>query len=482
LKISKLRLLTIREIGEKIRDGETSPTEIASLLVEQIKRTENRVKAYITVCKEEELLSAATERERELKENDGKTIGPLHGLPVSIKDIIETMGVRTTCGSKILSTYVPSRDATVVERLKKAGAILLGKTNTHEFALGGITPPTRNPWDLSRIPGGSSGGSAAALAAASALFSIGSDTYGSIRCPSSLCGTVGLKPTYGRVSKFGVFPECWTLDHVGPMTRRVEDAALILGIIAGFDPLDPSSSKEQVPDYLSALEDRDSTNQREMNKKIGIPKNDFFDICDNQMEKAVRKSIEKLEEMGFVTIEFDFPFFEEIRATIDTIDMSESAAYHEENLSKRAYDFQPDVREYLEKGLLVPATKYVRAMNFKREISKTVQSIFKKYGISAIVTPAEPIVAPKVGTTKVQYGHGSTKEEEREDLSSALFRYTLPFNYTELPAIVLPCGFSNDNLPIGMQIVGPLFDEVTILRIANVFESVTDWHRNYPDI
>jgi aspartyl-tRNA(Asn)/glutamyl-tRNA(Gln) amidotransferase subunit A len=450
------------------------------MLLEQLERTEDKVKAYITVCEREELLATATEKERELKDIGRKTLSPLHGLPVSIKDIIETKGIRTTCGSRILSEYVPTYDATVVDRLKKAGAIVLGKTNTHEFALGGITPPTRNPWDLSRIPGGSSGGSAAALAVGSALFSIGSDTYGSIRCPSSFCGTVGLKPTYGRVSKFGVFPECWTLDHVGPMTRSVEDAALILGIIAGFDPLDLSSSEEPVSDYISVLEYNGFTNQKKRDMTIGIPKNDFFDLCDNEVEKAVRRAIEKLEEMGFETIEFDFPDFKEIRTSIDTIDMSESASYHEENLRRRGPDFQPDVREYLERGLLIPATKYVRAMNLKREISKTVQSVFKKHGIVAIVTPAEPIVAPMVGSTKVGFNYGSSREEE--DLNSALFRYTLPFNFTELPAIVLPCGFTNDNLPIGMQIVGALFDEVTVLRIANVFESVTDWHTKFPTI
>ncbi|HXX73012.1 MAG TPA: amidase, partial [Candidatus Acidoferrales bacterium] len=265
------------EIAAKIRSHETSPVEVVRLILEQIKRTDRKLKAYTTVCGES-AVRLAEGAEAQLR--GGHDLGPLQGIPVSVKDLYETEGIRTTCGSKLLQDYVPNTDSTVVSRLKQAGAIVVGKTNTHEFALGVTTPPTRNPWNLDHVPGGSSGGSAAATAVTSAVASTGSDTGGSIRIPSSFCGVVGIKPTYGRVSRAGIFPESWSLDHAGPITKWVEDSALLLRVMAGRDELDPTTSHLPVPDYVEELK-REAHGVR-----IGVPKNFFFEQCHDDVQAA----------------------------------------------------------------------------------------------------------------------------------------------------------------------------------------------------
>jgi len=464
VKMSELRQLTLLQIAEKIRNGETSSSEIVTLLLEQIRRTDDRVKAYVTVC-EDNALKLAEAAEIQIK--SGHDLGSLHGIPVSIKDLFETRGVRTTCGSKLMQDYVPTVDCTVVERLKSAGAIMLGKLNTHEFALGGVTPPTRNPWNLNHIPGGSSGGSAAAIAVSSAIATTGSDTGGSIRIPASYCGVVGLKPTYGRVSRAGVFPESWSLDHVGPITKRVEDAALLLSVIAGYDERDPTSSERVVPDYTKMLE-IDASGLR-----IGVPENYFFEYCDEEVRKAVHSAIDQLEKQGCSIIEFEFPYIPEIMASYTAIDMCESSSYHERQLAEMADDFTSDVRLLLEQGLFIPATYYIQAQRIRAMVYPKVTRLFKIF--DAVVTPSEPTVAPEVGSQIVEF------EGVKEDVTSAMVRYLAPFNLTGLPALSVPCGFSK-GLPIGMQIIGKAYDESTVFRVGYAYEQATNWHLKWPAI
>lgn len=465
MNLSDLRRLTLRQVAADIRNGKTGPVEITRLLLEQIRRTDEELKAYVTVC-EQSVVRLAEAAEVRIKA--GHDLGVLHGLPISVKDLFETEGVRTTCGSKLMQNYIPETDCTVVKRLKLMGATLLGKTNTHEFALGGITPPTRNPWSLKHIPGGSSGGSAAAIAACSALAATGSDTGGSIRIPASFCGVVGLKPTYGRVSRAGIFPESWSLDHAGPITRRVEDAAVLLNVIAGRDELDPTSSDRPVPDYLESLNDEIS------GVRVGVPRNYFYERCNKEVDAAVRKSINVLEELGCRTVEFEFPRVQEIMAAYTTLDSCEASAYHQRSIADRPMDFQPDVRLLLEQGLFIPATYYIQALRIRAAIFRDIMDLFKKFDV--MVTPSEPIVAPEVGQQSVGFDGGE------ETVDNAIVRYLAPFNLTGLPALSIPCGMSSNGLPIGMQVIGKAFDETTVLRVGNAYEQTTDWHTRFPEI
>lgn len=435
------------------------------LLLDQIRRTDDRLKAYVTVCEESAVKLAEA---AEIQLAAGHDLGPLHGIPVSVKDLFETEGIRTTCGSKLMRDYVPKTDCTVVRRLKANGAIVLGKTNTHEFALGGITPPTRNSWNLNRIPGGSSGGSAAAIAACSAIASTGSDTGGSIRIPASFCGVVGFKPTYGRVSRAGIFPESWSLDHAGPIARCVEDAALLLGIMAGRDELDPTSSELLVPDYVEQLKHGVD------GMRIGIPANHFFEQCHGEVAEAVSKAIGLLKDLGCRTITFEFPHIPEIMAAYTALDSCEASAYHERSLETRAGDYNSDVRLLLEQGLFIPATYYIQALRARAMIFPKIMSLFKQFDV--MITPSEPMVAPEVGQQTVRF------DGVEESVDSALVRYLAPFNLTGLPALSVPCGFAGDGLPIGMQIIGKAYDEPAVLRIAYAYEQATDWHRMFPDV
>ena len=463
MNISDLRKLTLREIARALREGETSPTEIVQILLDQIRFTEDKVKAYVTVCENAPRLAEAAE----VQIKEGHDLGPLHGIPVSIKDVFETAGIPTTCCSKLMQDYVPTKDSTVVKRLKMAGSFVLGKLTTHEFALGTVTPPTRNPWNLKCIPGGSSGGSGASIAASSAIATVGSDTLGSIRIPSSFCGVVGLKPTYSRVSRNGLIPESWSLDHAGPIGRRVEDVALLLSLIAGHDELDPTSSRIPVPDYVAAL----SGEIRGI--KIGVPKNHFFDHCERETEGVVRSAIDLLMELGGVLVEFEFPYIPEIIAAYTAIEPGDYGAFHQPMLAQRANDYTSDVRTLIEQAMFIPATYYVQAQRVRARIFPEVVKLFKRFDV--IVTPTQPMVAPQAGAKAVQFG------DFTEDTAAATLRYVGAFNLTGLPALSVPCGFSR-NLPVGMQIVGKPFDEATVLRVGDAYERATPWHAMFPQI
>src|SRR5208282_933386 len=414
MKLSEFRELTLAQIATKIRNGETSPTELIRVLLERIRETEDKVKAYVTVLDESKLFELAEAAELQLR--SGHDRGQLHGIPISVKDLFETAGIKTTCGSRLMQNYVPKTDCTVVSRLKTAGAIVLGKTNTHEFALGGVTPPTRNPWNLDHIPGGSSGGSAAAIAASSAIVATGSDTGGSIRIPAAFCGVVGLKPTYTRVSRAGVFPESWSLDHVGPISRRVADSALMLRVMVGYDESDPTTSALPVPDYTQQITDGIA------GLRIGVPNNYFFENCHDEVTDAIQEAIDLLKGLGCKVAEFNFPYLPEIMAAYTTLDSCEASAYHQKEIAERAAEFQPDVRLILEQGLFIPATYYIQALRIRAMVYRAVNGLFENFDV--IVTPSEPMVAPKIGQRIIEF------KEYEETLDGAEVRYLAPFNLT----------------------------------------------------
>ncbi len=451
MKIAEVRKHTLLELVEMIMTSETSPSELVGLLLDQIRATDDRIRAYVTVS--QDAMRQARRMDREVK--TGRK-GVLSGIPISFKDNFETRGIRTTCGSEILREYVPDRDATVVKRLKSAGVIVLGKLNMHEFAQGGLTPPTRNPWNTECIAGGSSGGSGAAVAVGSALAATGSDTGGSIRGPSSFCGVVGLKPTYGRVSRHGVFPASWSLDQVGPIVRRVEDAAVMLAQMAGRDAMDPTTTDLPVPDYVRAI------NGPFNGLRLGVPANHFFEGRDRRVSKVVREAIHTLESLGCKTVEFEFPHVEEIMAARQAIEMCEATAYHMHWLATSASKYKPDVRSSLEQGLFVPAVYYIQALRYRGKVFPEIVRLFKKFDV--IITPTMPVVATRTG------------EELKDDTGMYC---TGSFNLLGLPALSMPCGFV-DGLPVGMQIVGNAFDETTVLKTGLAYERASKFYLREP--
>lgn len=465
MKKSNLLYERLTTLASKIREGEVSPRGLVNVLLERINETEDRIKAYVTVTGEE---ARRTAEKAEKEVQRGQYRGLLHGIPVSIKDLMDTRGVKTTYGSRIFSENIPSEDATVVKKLKEAGAIMLGKTNTHEFALGGITPPTRNPWGLDRIPGGSSGGSAAAIAAGSALTTLGSDTGGSIRIPASYCGVVGLKPTYGLVSRAGVFPESWSLDHVGPITRYVEDCAVMLQFTAGYDEKDPATRKRKVPDYVVEL-------QKSVDGlRAGVPRNHFFEHVDHEVLSAVRQAIKVLERLGVSIHELTVPAIDGIMGAYTALDSAEVAANHRRIYAGHAHEYMYESKVYIEAGFFVSATQYIDALRARPKL--TAQFLEAMKDVDVMLTPSQPIVAPKIGEKEAFI------DGYKEDLMLTMVRFLAPFNLTGLPALSICCGFNSDNLPIGLQVVGKPFQESTVLRVGHHYEQATEWHKRLPRV
>ncbi len=366
------------------------------------------------------------------------------------------MGTQTSAGSQVLAGFLPTYDATAVARLKAAGAVLLGKTNTHEFAYGVVTPPTRNPWNTNHIPGGSSGGSAAALAASMCPGATGSDTAGSIRIPAALCGVVGLKPTYGRVSRYGVIPLSWSMDHAGPLARSVEDAALMLNVMAGYDAGDAASANHPVPDFSAAL-----TGELK-GVRLGVPTTYFFDPIDPEVHAAFQEAVARLERLGASVDEVVLPHIAACGLVTFYVVLSEASAYHERWLPASADKYGPATLGLLKMGYLLLATHYLKAQRLRVQISRDFDKAFEK--VDAIVSPTVPVCAPLVGTDTVPLG------ENAVPVLDILIRNAMPFNVTGLPAITVPCGVSSAGLPIGLHVAGRAFDEETILNIAYAFE------------
>ena len=461
---SVIHWLSIAEAAELIAARKLSPVELTEALLRRIEALEGRVNAFITVDGDAAMAAARTAADEITK---GVARGPLHGVPVALKDIFGVAGVRMTAGSKILAENAASEDAEATARLKAAGAVILGKLNLHEFAFGatGVNPhygPARNPWDLERITGGSSSGSGASVASGECPAALGTDTGGSIRIPASLCGIVGLKPTYGRVSKRGVLPLSWSLDHVGPMTRTVEDAGIILQAIAGRDDADASTRDEPLPEYNQTVR------VGVQGLRIGVPKQFFFENVDAEVESAVRSALSLLEAMGAVIIEVDAPLISEIPGGVTAIMLPEALAYHQKWMTERPDDYGDDVRYRLELGATFLAVHYVQAQR-RREMAVAAwrAEVFSK--VEMIATPTTPITARPI-------------EEGDLQVTFNLIRFTNPLNFLGVPAISVPCGFTGEGLPVGLQLAGRWWDEATVLRAAHTYEQATDWHQRRPPL
>lgn len=461
---------TITEMAERIRKGQVSPVDVTSAHLARIERLNGSMKAYLAVLPER-AMAAARRAETEIR--NGRYRGPLHGVPVAVKDLYAIEGERMTCGSTILSEHVADRHATVNQRLENAGAVLLGTLNMHEFAWGGtsINPhygTPRNPWDGDRIPGGSSGGSGAATGACLAMGTLGSDTGGSIRIPASLSGVVGLKPTYGRVSRYGVYPLCWSLDHPGPLTRSVADAALMTQAIAGHDPNDPVTSRLPVPDYARQL------TGEVRGLRVGVPRALFFDQIDPQVAAAVETAITELGGLGVDCVDVDLPLMRHVPAASLTLMVVEAYAVHESLLRSHSQAYGSDVRLRLALGATVTAAQYLKAQRFRslliREVSEVLQSV------DALITPTTLMTAARVDEPVVRIGG------EELVVAANVARFTRAFNMTGSPALSLPCGFDDRGLPIGLQIVGRPFDEATVLRLGHAYEQHTPWHQRVPPL
>ncbi len=449
--------MTIREAAAGLRVRRFSAVELATAAISRIDRHNPSLRAFITVTAEQ-ALDQARQADREFAM--GQDRGPFHGIPVALKDLFLTKGVRTTAGSKVYENFVPEIDATVVEKLLTAGAVLLGKLNMHELAYG-ITSANphfgavRNPWNPRHSPGGSSGGSGAAVATQMVFMAMGSDTGGSIRIPASFCGTVGLKPTYGRVSRFGVLPLGFSLDHVGPLTRSVRDAALALNAIAGHDRRDPTSSRRPVADYVP--DEACSI----CGVRIGVPDSFFFEHLHEDVESAVRGAIARAESLGAVIKPVRLPDIPALNATARIVLLSEASAVAEPYPEDRSL-YGADVRALLDQGRLVPATDYINAQRLRRKMRCEFDQVWKQ--VDCLITPATPIPAPRAGETTVRLGGRD------EDVRLASTRLVRGVNALGYPALSLPCGLSALGLPVGMQIIAAAFEEALLLRIGAALE------------
>jgi aspartyl-tRNA(Asn)/glutamyl-tRNA(Gln) amidotransferase subunit A len=462
----QLAFLSIHQLAPLLERKKVSPSDVVNDVLDRIQDLNGRLNAYVCV-NPEEVKKNAQKAEHEIVH--GRYRGPLHGIPIALKDNILTAGIPTTAGSKILKDFVPAEDASVVRRLRSAGAILVGKTNLSEFAYGATTNnvhfgATLNPWDTQRTPGGSSGGSAAAVAACMASASLGTDTGGSIRIPSALCGVVGLKPTFGRVSRYGVVPLAASFDHVGPMARRVADIAIILRVIAGYDSRDEASIRKPVPDYLPSL------TKRLGHPCLGLPKEYYFKDLDEEVRTAVETAAECFQRLGAHLQEISIPHVAESAEPSTQAAFAEATSYHQlaGYFPALAAAYGQDVRERLEKGAKVLAVDYLKAFEIRRLLRNDFKEAFRS--VHAILVPTVPIPAPRTHEKFAEIN------SHREPVRSALIRLNRPQNVTGLPAITVPCGFTRTGLPIGIQIIGRAFDETTVLRLAHAYEEATQWH------
>ncbi len=481
--------LTIRELSDRLKQGELSSTGLTEAYLKRIEEVDGKIHAYITVSREE-ALEQASEADRRIKE--GKDVTALTGIPIALKDIFCTRGLRTTCASRILEDFTPPYDATVVKRLKDAGAVILGKLNMDEFAMGSSNEnsaffKTLNPWDTGCVPGGSSGGSAAAVAASECAASIGTDTGGSIRQPASCCGVVGLKPTYGRVSRLGMVAFASSLDQAGPLTRCVEDAAIVLNVIAGHDPGDATSIDAPVPDYT------DGIGQGIKGMKIGIPGEYFVEGLDGEVDAAVREAMEVLKDAGAETVDISLPHTEyaiSVYYLVATAEASSNLARYDGvkyglrvdegrgllEMYKLTRDrgFGPEVKRRIMLGTYSLSAGYYdayyrKASQVRTLIKRDFEEAFKSCDL--ILTPTSPTAAFRLG------------ERMEDPLTMYLSDiFTISCNLAGIPGISLPCGFTSEGLPIGLQLLSRPLEEQTLLRAAYTYEQSTEWHKRRPDV
>jgi aspartyl-tRNA(Asn)/glutamyl-tRNA(Gln) amidotransferase subunit A len=480
---------TIHELHDMLKKGEITAQAVAESVLNRIKAVDGKVSAYITVT-EEVALRQAEEADRRIKA--GGTSSPLLGIPIAIKDNMCTDGIKTTCASKILGNFKPPYDATVVQKLKQAGYVLCGKPNMDEFAMGSSTENsgffvTKNPWDLGRIPGGSSGGSAAAVAADECIGSLGSDTGGSIRQPAACCGVVGLKPTYGRVSRYGLVAFASSLDQIGPITKDVTDTAILMNIISGHDPKDSTSANIAAPDFTRALK------KDVKGMKIGMPREYFIEGMDREVEKAVKDAVKSLEGLGATVVEVSLPHTSYAVATYYILATSEAssnlARYDgvkygfraqgakdllDTYLQTRSQGFGSEVKRRIMLGTYALSAGYYEAYYKKGQqvrtlIKRDFDEAFKT--VDVIATPTAPTAAFKIG------------EKSADPLQMYLSDiFTISVNLAGIPGISIPCGFTSGNLPVGLQLLGRHFDEESIIRAAYAYEQATEWHRRRPKL
>ena len=465
--------LDLNEVSQLIRSRKVSSIELTQECLRRIGQLNAKLNAFITITAESALAEAKA-AESEIQRGDWK--GALHGVPIALKDIVDATGVRTTAASGLFKDRVPTEDAEIVRRLRAAGAIFLGKLNLHEFAYGGSSVvsyfgPVRNPWDSNLSAGGSSGGSAVAVAAGLCYAAIGTDTGGSIRQPASYCGIVGLKPTYGRVSTSGVVPLSWSLDHVGPMTRTVKDAALMLQVIAGYDRNDLASVDSPVPDFVANISDSTKS------MRLGIPRAFFWEKLDPEIGAAMEAALVVLKKLTAsvrtispLATDDSYKSWTEPYGAVFT---AEAYAFHKDYLEKSPELYQPATLKRLRVGAEVSAVKYIQSRREMERIRRSLPNVFEN--VDALITPTVRI--PPFSIVDLQADIETVREKEL-----AMLHNTRPINLTGLPTISIPCGFSRDGFPIGMQITGRPGDEATVLRLAHAYEQATDWHKRWPAV
>jgi aspartyl-tRNA(Asn)/glutamyl-tRNA(Gln) amidotransferase subunit A len=454
--------MTLHQASHALRDGRVSSIELTRACLDRIDRAQGTLNAFITVARE-----SALEQARQLDEDrrQGRWRGPLHGVPLALKDNIDTAGIRTSCASALFIDRVPDEDAEVVRRLKQVGAVILGKLNMDEFGLGGNSvvtyfKPVRNPWTLERSAGGSSGGSAAAVAAQLCFGALGTDSAGSLRTPAAFCGVVGFKPTYGRVSVRGLVPVSWTFDHVGPLARTVEDAALILQLIAGHDAMEPTTVDASVPDYIAEMK-ASVTGMR-----LGIPRLQFYDNLDPEIALAVEEALSMLRRLGLQTREIRLPSL----VAVPSVAEEEMYAYHAESYRKTPWLYQLPTQRRLESWSKLSAGNYILARREIDRLRRQIRTVFER--VDVLITPTVKIQPRTI--------EDSIKREEAEKPLPPELGNTADFNALGLPAITIPCGFTKSGLPIGLQIVGPHLGEGRVLALAHAYERATPWHTRRP--
>lgn len=448
--------LSIAAAGQAFATGQLSPLELTRSVLNRAHESQPDSQAFAVIC-DDLALEQAARAERELALGKGR--GPLHGIPIAVKDLVETAGVATEAGSRLLEGAIPARDAHVMQLLSDAGAVLIGKARTHEYAGGYSTPPVRNPHDHARVPGGSSGGSAAAVVTRGALGAVGTDTGGSIRVPAALSGATGLKPTYGWVSRTGVYPLSWSLDHVGPLGRDVRDVALLLGALAGHDPRDPASLSVPVPDFAAELDSGVA------GLRLGVPSNWFWAPIQPGVEAQVRAAIARLAHAGAELVDVELPLADAVLGIGWSILMAEAGAYHQRSLAQRADLFGEDVRALVELGQTVPVGDYLRGLRARTVMRDQWCELFTRHRIDALVCPTVPVTAPLVGQEVLPWPDGT-----ESDVLSTYARWSQPANITGLPALSVPCGNDAAGLPVGLQVIGRPLQEVTVLRIGRASE------------
>ena len=471
-KLEDMLFTSIRSISEKIKSGDVSPVELTRKSLERAERLQPRLNAFLDVW-HHEAIDQAKKAEAEIAA--GNYIGLMHGVPIALKDLVDVTGKPTTAASKVLRQNIATKDAAITTRLKRSGAVIIGKTNLVEFAFGptGLNPYTgdaRNPWDDNRITGGSSSGSGVAVAAGMVHAAIGSDTGGSIRMPAALCGIAGLKPTYGRVPRSGVLDLSWSQDHVGPMTRSAIDCGIMMNVISGYDRADIASSQYAVPDFTADID------MGLDDLRIGVPQDYFFDseIADKVVIQSVRKAIDLLERNGAEIVEVSMPWVSDGRPINVVISLAEAAAVHEKLINDHADDYTPAVRGRIHSAMGISAIDYIRAQRARRTFAEKMFEATER--VDVLITPTVPGQTPTIAECTPRAG------ESVASGGADIPLFTSIFDVTGQPSLSVNCGFDSEGMPIGMMVTGRPFDEGTVLRVGHAYEELANWNKRYPQI